>query len=227
MSFQKFLEKVSDNYESLYFGALSSSDPVLIQIIQEFFPHIEWTNNYVGGSTFLFNKKGSQNDAITQLDFENSNEQWKGIDALRVTDSISNSGKRSYFYSKEDEWGPVYTCKLGDIIKNHNDFIDLSVKIRSSDLLDDIILVASIEDIGKTVYWGGTNGKSFPGSENYLNKWITFNHSIRLADAKSTEADLVLKVLLWNRGRRTFFMDDFRIGSRAGNPIQYGLSEKF
>ena len=224
VSFQQFLEAKNDQFDMLYLGALSSFDPVLIPIIKQFYPHVEWSNDYFGGSTYLFSKKGAVDKPLTDLDFEEHNKEWNAIDTSRVTDSVSYSGERSYLYNAETEWGPVYTCKLGDIISNKNDFIDLSVKIKGS-ALNDVILVASIEDGGESIYWGGVNGKVFPEEEVSRNEWITISHSVKLADSRSTKPNLVLKVLVWNRGRQSFFIDDFKISSRRGNPVLYGLYE--
>lgn len=225
VSFQKFLEAKDGQFDMLYLGALSSSDPVLIPIIKQFYPHIEWSNDYFGGSTYLFSKKGTVDEPLTDLDFEEQNNEWNAIDTSRITDTISYSGKKSYRYNAETEWGPVYTCELGDVISNKNDFIDISVKIKASDSLDDIILVVSLEDNGESIHWGGVNGKVFSKERVSKDEWITFLHSVKLADAKSTKANLLLKILVWNRGRQSFFIDDFKISSRAGNPLLYGLYE--
>ena len=226
MDFKRFLEENYRNYDALYFGAFSSSSELNLLFIEEYFPNIKWQRNYFQGSTFLFDKKEKSEQPATNLDFELKNEKWNGVENQRITDSVSFSGSRSYVYDSNTEWGPAYENSLGNLISNKNDFIDISVKIKPDETLDQVILVAALDTEKKNIYWGGTDCEKFTDLDGNGTQWINCYHAIKLADAKSTDGDLILKIYVWNRGRRNFIIDDFKVYARKGNPVLYGLYEK-
>jgi hypothetical protein len=55
---------------------------------------------------------------------------------------------------------------------------------------------------------------------------ITAHHSIKLSDIPLNHNKIKLKVYIWNKGRESFFIDNFKIELRDGNPVIYGLTEK-
>ena len=223
-----FLEQNS-NYTKLYFGCLSSINPLSIPIIQDYYPTIEWQRNYVGGTTFLFSKNSpSNNDTpIEYLGFETGTSNfWSSIDLSKITDSLSFSGEKSYIINNETEWGPTFSEDLNDIMLNENNFIDISLKARAIDNMDDVILVATLDADNGTIYWGGTNFNKFILPNQSNNKWITIHHSIKLSDVYLNYGNIRMKVYVWNKGKRNLFIDEFKIKLRTGNPVIYGLNEK-
>lgn len=223
-----FLEENS-NYSKLYFGCVSSNNPISIPIIQDYYPTIEWQRNYVGGTTYLFskNRPSIKVNPIEKLDFENgSSKLWSSIDLTKITDSISFSGEKSYMIDKDTEWGPTFSENLNKIILNENNFLDISVKAKAIDCIDDVVLVASLETDDKNIYWGGTDFSRFVMPNQIDNNWITIYHSIKLSDANLNYENIKLKVYVWNKGKKNFVIDDFEINIRTGNPVIYGLNEK-
>ncbi len=227
--FKNFLETEIDNNDKLFFGCLSSIPPNIVPLIQDYFPNIEIQNNYCGGSTYLFTKQiKERNNTISNLSFENVNSKnWSSIDTsniISISDLIRNDNV--YHIKNETEWGPAFSGLLNEIIRNENNFIDISVKVKAKEDLDDVIMVGSIESNGKNIYWGGTEFQEFILPLNENSGWISVHHSIKLSDIYLKHNDILLKVFIWNKGRKNFIIDNFSINLRNGNPIIYGLNEK-
>ena len=213
----------------MFLGCLSSVSPNIVPVIQDYFPNIEIQNNYFGGTTYLFSKQfHEKKNTIDNLCFDSINSKsWSSIDSARII-SINDSIKDGnvYFIKNETEWGPTFSGALKDIMRNDNNFIDISVKVKTKDDLDGVILVGSLESNGKNIYWGGTEFNEFvlPQDDNSI--WIIVHHSIKLSDIYLKHDDIVLKIYIWNKGRKNFIINDFDIKLRKGNPIIYGLFEK-
>jgi hypothetical protein len=223
-----FLEKEADKKDNLYFGCLSSVSPIIIPLIQDYFPNIEKQNNYVGGTTYLFSKKGKETrTTISNLCFDSCNlKNWSSIDTTKIFSINDTIREDAYLIDNDVEWGPVFSVALKDIMKNENNFIDISVKVKTKEDLDDVILVGSLESHGKNISWSGTGFKEFILSQQDKSDWIIAHHSIKLSDIYLKYNDIILKVYIWNRGKKSFFFKDFTISLREGNPIVYGLNER-
>ncbi|MGM0649049.1 MAG: glycosyltransferase family 39 protein [Bacteroidota bacterium] len=226
--FKLVIQQQSKSHEKLFFGCLSSTNILLIPIIQEYYPVIEKQNNYFGGNSYLFSKKGKNKNAIiSSLKFETTDKTSWNADTSKYTDSISYEGNNSYFMDCETLWGPKYSEKLNKIINNKNNYIDISVKAKSTNGFDDIILVASLTSNDSIIHWRGSNFNKFADYKYYNGNWVTIHNSIKLSDATLNYDDLMFSTYIWNKGGKSFYMDNFRIKIRKGNPVIYGLLEKF
>ncbi len=227
--FKHFLKSESKKHYKLYFGCLSSVHPNLVPLIQEYFPVIEIKNNYFGGTTYLFSK-GNFDDSKTigNLDFASEiSENWGSIDTSKIKPLPDASGKYYYSMTSDVEWGPLFSIPLNDVIHNRNNFIDISADAKLSDFPEGIILVASLESNGEIIHWGGTDFSDFYLPTSYDNHWQRFHHSVKLSDVNLNRRNILLKVYIWNKAGNDIMIDNFRISLREGNPIIYGLIEKF
>ncbi len=224
--FQVFLTKQSKLHNKLFLGSTSFIPPETVAVIQDYYPYIKWQHNYVGGTTYLFSKtEGTPAKVIDSLDFENNNNEfWSSIQPPNIIDSIECFGRKCYLMDSTMEFSPTYARKLEEIIYNENNFIDISVKARKIDNLDEIVLVATLESNGENIYWRGVDFNDFIISDAN-DKWDTFYLSIKLADVYLKYDNIILKVYLWNRDKKNFYFDNLTIKLREGNPIIYGLTE--
>ncbi|OFX73452.1 MAG: hypothetical protein A2W96_10890 [Bacteroidetes bacterium GWD2_40_43] len=126
------------------------------------------------------------------------------------------------------EWSLNFSCQLNPIMKNENNFIDISLMTKIQDSFTDAVLVATIETVdGKQVYWGGASFQKFVPISRTPNTWIPVHHSIKLSDVPLVNDEMVLKTYVWNLKHQQFFIDDYGILVRDGNPVIYSLLENF
>jgi len=228
--FKDFVADISQKNDELYFGSYSSSDPRLVPIILEYFPKIKHQKNYFLGSSYVFSKKITRGlgiqSTITQHFEGKSAKKWNVLPSSRIIDTASFSGKKSFSFDTEIEYGLVFTANLVDLAPNPNNYIDISIQAKSKKELEDILIVAQINNKdGEQIHWSGADFNNFHSTKG---QWNTFYHSIKFSDVylSSPREDCTLKILIWNKGKKEFLVDDFTISVRYGNPILYGLYKK-
>jgi hypothetical protein len=227
--FKNFLDQESKDYKHLYLGCLSSNTPLTVQIIQEYFPGIEWQKNYIGGTTYLFSKdKKEDKKIIKSLDFEeNINIGWKKIDTTHFIDSLCYSGSHSYLIDSTIVYGLFFKKKLDKIIENRNNFIDISLMVKAIDDLKDILIVISMSSNGDVKYWNGIRFDTFVLGDNINDDWIPIRFSVKLSDINLDYPGIMFSTYIWNNKKKSFLIDDFKIELRDGNPFIYGLIRDF
>ena len=121
---------------------------------------------------------------------------------------------------------PGGACSVGIEYKRDVECVGL---VRKESLLveqDHGILVASLEDSGQSIFWNGSDAARYKSNSIQDSPAIRVHISIKLSDIKLRGNDVMLKVFLWNKGKRNFVADNFTISLRKGNPILYGLIER-
>ena len=226
--FKCFLENQSMDHPRLYLGSLSSINPLSVPLIQEYYPALVWRKDYAGATSYMFSQEQEQErNVIGKLDFESArSEPWSSLDPGKYTDTASFMGIMAYLIDRDTEFGPTFSMKLEEIDWKENDFMEISVRVNGS-IRSDQFLVASLESKGESIYWGGTPFDSFAPCSDSGDHWITVHHVLKLSDMNLKHPQLQLKAYIWNRGGASFLVDDFQISLRQGNPLIYGLNEKF
>jgi len=141
-------------------------------------------------------------------------------------DTVSFSGKYSYVIDSNSEWSFTYTSPLIKIIRNKNNFIDISVRGLLPVDLRDALLVASIGEGDSVIYWGASSFSDFSENKTTKNDWVNIHHSIKLSDIPVNNKDALLKIYIWNKGKNRLLIDDFTIRLRYGNPLIYSQFQK-
>ncbi|MDP4265955.1 MAG: glycosyltransferase family 39 protein [Bacteroidota bacterium] len=231
LKFIEFLSKQEKN-KYLFFGEADSygSYPELVPIILDYYPSIMQQKNYTGSTSYLFSKsynRGKDIDSIfSYMDFEKENRYWSGIDKNYLEDTNVFKGKYSYYMSSLLEWGPTFTNDLNKLCTRRNDYIDISVNIKSNDNIKDILLVSSMESNKKIIDWRTETLETYI-SPRSRNKWVKVYLSVKLSDIYLNYPNIKIKIFVWNRGKHNILIDDFIVKVRKGNPIIYGNFDKF
>lgn len=226
--FASFLNEQSKSYKYFYFGCLSHNEPVNFQIAQKYFPNLLWQKNYQAGCSFLFSKEPKQETGIIDvLTFDSpASSSWKNINENMISDSVSFSGNNSYLIDNSVEWGPTYSGVLNNIIDNNYNMIDISVNVLAEGEVNDFLLSTSIESHGQNIHWRSSSYKTFQSVKSDGSKWVTIFSTIKLSDMYLNYKDLEIKIFIWNNNKQRFYIDDFKIKLRDGNPVVYGLIGK-
>ena len=223
-----FLKAHSSKYDTLFLGSLSSVHPVAIPVIMDYYPEMVSENNYMGGSSYIFARSNKNSKTfVDQLDFSPSFPTfWSGIDPNGITRDTTEKENYLYRMNEQMEWGPTYTRNIRELIDSQNDYIDISVDFTPGDSLSQVILVASLEENGQSIFWNGSDASKYSNNLLQDSCSIRAHISVKLSDIKLSGNDVMLKAFIWNKGKRTFMADNFTISLRKGNPILYGHIEK-
>lgn len=220
-----FLQKEQQRSEFLFFGCLSSNNPVSVALIQDYFPTIVQQKNYFGGTTYLFSKAiRKEKNIIEYQDFEKKeNKYWSSMDKSKFVDTISFSGKCSYEIDSSSEFSFLYSRPLKEIINHENNFIDISVKVCMPDTNIESNLVATLSTEDSVYYWGASTFYTYKTNKTSKEGWVTVHHSVKLSDINVDMEKLKLNVNIWNKSRSNYLVDDIIIKLRTGNPMIYKL----
>ncbi|MEE9461767.1 MAG: hypothetical protein V3V53_08035, partial [Bacteroidales bacterium] len=223
--FIDLLKNIEKDYLSL--AVDSRTDLALPGIIMQYFPNIILKKDYFGGNYYLFSKNGLSMKGSLLFTSGNglSGEEpgWSAITDSLLLDSAGIYGSPAYLMSVRQEFSPTFSHPLWELVNQKNDMIDVSVTIRNRDSLNQSLLVLGI--IGKhgLVEWTASHFQDYdPGKGD----WYTVHHTFRTTQNPHRK-NLQVNVYIWNRDKINFLSADFIVRSRKGNPVLYGLMEKF
>jgi len=208
------LTKAIDSCKTPYFiYAWTKPCPFEIpDIIMTKFPFILKQKNYSGlAEITLFGRKDEPN-SIKLLNamysannsFENGN-LW-GTDKKLLSNENSFSGEYSIKMDSTGIYGPTFSTSLADIDCKNVNKIKVSLNVFATDDFSKAILVLSLESKDNDlVQWSGSK------FEYYLvkGKWGTVFLTTYIPQLFTPE-DRV-KIYVWNPGKETFYIDDFKI----------------
>jgi hypothetical protein len=205
----------------------SRTDLALPGIIMQYFPQMILKKDYNGGNYYFFSKNDSGTNGSVLFTGDNgfSGEEpgWSDIIDSLLLDSAGISGSPAYLMSVGQEYGPTFSHPLQELVNQKNDMIDVSVTIRNRDSLNQSLLVLGINGKHGLVEWTASHFQDYdPGKGD----WYTVHHTFRTTQNPHRK-NLQVNVYIWNRGKINFLSDDFIVRSRKGNPVLYGLTEKF
>ena len=222
--FIHFLQSQKARY--LSYGSISGEDRVIPFIIKDYYPYLIEQKNYYNGTFYLFSKmppnKISPRNYTNNYGFEGASDNWN-LNNNHIK-PIPFSGNYSCEMDSTTEFGPIYEARLNDIIKNKNDYIDISCWCKSADNLANVNLVATLKKKEEMIAWMAVDLEKFRMGKD---KWFKVYYSIKLSDIKFDLNHTILNVYMWNMGKKDLLIDDFYIHQRNGNSILYGLFRNF
>lgn len=220
-SFQHFLKQSATKYNQLYLGAVFDSHPLIVPLIQEYYPKIIVEHNFVSGSTYLFTKGNSSKNLASIMDFKRNRKGWTKLETLSkyVHNELCEMDSTI-------EYSPSFEISLNQLINDDDNYIDISVKVKPFSNTIKSTLVSTLDTPTKNIDWRGTDFSTFIDSTSIDTEWVTIYHSIKLSDINIKENNIKLKILVWNPHKDHFYMDDFKIKIRKGNPKIYGFFNK-
>jgi len=193
------------------------------------YPYLVQQTNFDEGSFFVLTKNEGEGKSpyIFQSvnDFEKPCKYWSDANKANLCDTISHSGKYSYRMDSLSEWAPGFNCNVNDMIKNRNNLIMISLSLYPLGTMKDVQIVSEVVSGNKSLFWSATHvNEFFP--ETTVKKWVKAYHSIKLPDIDLNNPNVIVKVYIWNQGKRNFYMDDFEVKTIEANPLIYWMIDK-
>lgn len=146
---------------------------------------------------------GSQQTDTITYGFDNAPLDFSPWLALRN----SASGKVAVAFAPEMEYGPVFRKKVGDIIHGGSlRSVMLKFDLYQADTLKDQVFVVEIKNHDKQIAWEGLIVKQ--ALQVYLWNGIELHHAFA---EPVKDPDLDVNIYIWNKGKRKFYIHNFRI----------------
>lgn len=226
-AFVQFLKDQKTPY--LYFGSHSGSHPLLVSVIMDYYPNLKWQKNYYGGFAYLFSKSDDDNLQTpvftSTMGYESPVGHWSQGKPENYCDSLKFEGDFSYYIDSLHQWSNTFEIPLSDIISHTNNFIDASVWVYFPEKEEEFLLASEIRTTEKSIDWRGTSSKAFTCPDDTC-RWVKIHHCIKLSDIDLDYPGLILKVYVANVHKKSYFLDNFEIRVREGNPNIYALNQK-
>ena len=126
-----------------------------------------------------------------------------------TTDSVYSHGRRSAVAGEEEEFIEGYIGAVSELSHSPTSSIEISVKVFTEQPIQkqDVLLVQSVEQNGKTLDYRSSN---FNSSDRLENGWYKTKLFASYEKGRFPP-EATVKVYVWNKGRNRLYVDEFRI----------------
>ena len=157
-------------------------------------------------------EKAYRHKILLFYDFEN---QRRGIDSLNLSREQAYSGSRSFKMYKKTEFSPGLEIKCSAISS-----LKKNIRIRASAFLffpdslqsGQVLFVVSLEEKNQPYQY---EAMSLNDIKFNVNQWTKVSFTVHLKEIKSYND--IVKVYLWDPGKKKFYLDDFKVEALIPN----------
>jgi len=213
-----YLDSVSQKSDRLYCVLSFDNPPEIVPLIQHYFPVIEQQQTNQVNVIYVFSKKGKRSHTPVIHHWEPSRlpKSWINTDEKNRT-TIDN-----HWYYRMDsitEWGPEIVFDLKDITAAPHNIIDIEVTTKGLVPGKEVIITAMVTDNDSTLMW--TGGSTYIPDANSERGKIFHSMTVSKLDYIRNNQ---LKIMIWNKAKTPFYIEDVLIRLREGNPYKYAVS---
>jgi hypothetical protein len=177
------------------------------RIIMNKFPLIAEKDTFFNSEIILYKRDTTVVTTKIQLpdatDFEDNH--WGDELKLR-TDELAHSGKYSQKLDDKTEYSISFTKPLSSLQPPENKLVTAIAWVNAKEKDNNAKLVLSFESGGKAFEWYSASVASFNLKPGEWQK-VTISRPV----PKMKGNDDVMKVYIWNEGKKTFYVDDFEV----------------
>ncbi len=199
------------------------------RIIKESFPYIADVKKGFTYEIITFSKDTSMrfidyDKSIAYTDFNKYIGNWKNVRAGINADTIENTNYLQL--DRSVQWGPSVTFTLSDIANDVHGIIDAVVECEPTETVSKLLLVVSVMDGDKVVFWNSSDITDYsPQLNSRINLHIGIDLQTALQGYNSLNG-LDLRFNIWNKDGLELKIYSFEVFARPGNPIRYSLYNK-
>jgi hypothetical protein len=221
---KKFREFV--NQQQTQFFIAGNLPLEYISIIKEKYPYMINKDEGFTYSFYCFSREKPVNELFEKTVFTESNtfikesEHWS-----KDNNSIERiaTGEMVYIMDSSCEYSTCFTMRLKDMISSRHNIINVSTDIYSRDTTANPVLAIEIHDGKESLVWRGSNYFWYNNKPKKTNKMYVSELLSGLDLQKHPNAEV--KIYVWNKNKKTLFIDDINIQVIESNLIVYGLYE--
>lgn len=213
-----YLDSVAQKSDYFYFVFSAETSPETVPVIQHYFPVIEQEHVNQVNTIYVFSKQGKKHSLPVIDHWIPSAGIPKKWNNTTKTNCIQIEDKWYYKIDSLSEWGPEIVFDLKDISAAPHNMIDIEISTKGLAPEKEVIITASITDKDSTLMW--TGGSTYIQIDNSDQGKIF--HSITISDMDYIQNNQ-LKIMIWNKSKTRFYIEDVIIRLREGNPYKYGV----
>ncbi|MEI8205183.1 MAG: hypothetical protein WCH34_19370, partial [Bacteroidota bacterium] len=213
--FNHFLANQRSPY--LSFGCLASSDPVLIPLIMNYYPHLLRQVNVFLGTYYVFSKTEHPHDIQPFIIS-------KSLNFAELPLSNPQPGQ-AFLMDSNTQFSRGFELPLAEVMQHKNNFIDITLEFYAPHALHDVAIVSQLSSHDTLIDWRSSklNLLAQPPSSDSLQKAFL---SLKLSDIYLKYPDIMLKAYVWNPAKESVLLKKLQLNTRQGNPIVYALYDR-
>lgn len=230
--FRKFLSSQSSEYLIMGWSSISRIEYKLIA--EEFYPFVIAKQNWFKGNLFVYSRTNSDVQDFNSADsiiyssinyFDHFSEGWEDVVlSYQLAPGVNYEGDQILRLNKYFEYTPSFSGNLKKISNSGTNEIYISVDMYLPGKMANPTLICDFLSEGKRIDWRASKIAEFIDEPN---KRLKAYLAVKLVDVDLDHPDIIVSTYIWNPGFEDAFIDDFKIEVREGNPVIYGLYEKF
>jgi hypothetical protein len=212
------VQEMVGNSKTPYFvyGGVAYAAPEIVQMIKEYYPYCIEKKDYYASNLYVFSKEKNEDDLMPYFELKNnfkaSQKGWNNVDLLYDA--------KGGLLKKEKEWGPQIAFNLDAALKHRNDVLD--IKVTYSHLEEKALyLVTALKYKDSVINYSVVSSADFIKSSDKK----TIYKTIELSGVHLPTKNVEVTTYLWNKDKGDFWLQEYQVQLRQGNPIQYSLYE--
>ena len=232
VQFRNFVNHQHTDYFVLGYSLTPGIEQKLI--VEEQFPYLIKKRGWFKGDFYVYakNEPAELNyispDSVLFLTvntFDTLTEGWDDVELFwQLTDGSNYDGDQILRFNNEFEYSPEFAANLAEITNSRWNELLISVDTYVPISLVDPGLICDFIIDNEIAAWRSSNMIEYV---NEPEKRLKVHLGFRLADIHIDLNRAMIMVYFWNRNFELFYIDEFKIEVREGNPKIYALFEKF
>jgi len=230
--FRKFVSNQTTEYLILGWSSISKIEYKLI--VEEFYPFMISKNDWFKGNLFVYKRTTPPNldykspDSVIYSSinhFDSFSEGWEDVKlSYQLVLGVNYEGDKILRLNKDFEFTPAFSKKLNNIITSKTNEIYISVDTYLPNKMANPTLICDFISNGKRIDYRAAEIKELLDQPD---KRLKAYLAVKLVNIDLNYPDIIVSTYMWNQDFEEALLDDFKIEVREGNPIIYGLYEKF
>ena len=188
-----------------------------ISIIEKYFPVLTYYDEGNGYEMYIYSRYTPKSVNIIDRKIKYSYK-------LNFNDSLQNKKNKGLKINRNQEFSPGFKINTDSLNLNGFEFVYFSASISSDSSNINPLLVFSVENNNKTIYWHSRSSSDFIDTNKKANKIIL---GIRMTSTKLPQKGAIIKAYVWNNNKNNFYINNLSFQIREGNRYVYSLTHDF
>jgi len=224
--FEKMVSEIKENIV-----VTSEVNGNTFEVVNKYFPY--WIGEEKGFTfeNYVFSKFPAEQKILPErqliafTDFDTVVGNWSHPNDYWLKDTVT--GETRYEVISEKEWTVEGLMLLSDFTKTIYSIIDIEAGLQMDNAPDDAMLAASLERDGKVIAYRAVRVSDFLHPDT-LNPKLLLSLDVQTLMGNETDLDGVkLKTFIWNKEFKHFYIKNYAVSLREGNPFRYALYYDF
>jgi hypothetical protein len=226
LDFEKMVSEIEENVV-----VTSEVNGNTFEIVNKYFPYWKGEEKGFTYENYVFSKMLPEDGILMKkklvafTNFDTVIGNWDARNGHWIVDSVSS--ETVFEVQADKEWTFSGLFPLSEMTETAYVIFDIEAELQMDKAEDDAMLVASLVKDGKTIGFRAFRVKDFINPENLNCKLLISIDVQTLLGNNMDIKDVKLKTFVWNKEFKHFYINNYTVSLREGNPFRYALYYDF